>query len=200
MQTNTFVAVNGDKAFIVDPGGSAEKITELLNRLGAKSQAILLTHAHFDHTGAVAELLRIAEAGGVQGLAVFLHRDDEEIICSYKNMGFAVGAKVEPFKPDILLAGGETLNVAGIPLKVIHTPGHTKGSVCYVADGKIFSGDTLFKTSYGRTDFYGGSFAQIKNSIVNKLFRLGGDYEILPGHGEPTSLDFERNNNMIILD
>lgn len=196
MQTNTYVVINGDRAFVVDAGGDAAGIKNIIDSSGARLDAILLTHAHFDHIGGVAELIRIA--GGEP--AVFLHKDDVDKIGSYKNMGFAVGAKVEPFVPDILLSGGESISVAGIKIKVISTPGHTKGGVCYIAEDKIFSGDTIFKTSYGRTDFYDGSYAEMKNSIFNKLFRLKGDFEILPGHGEPTSLDFERKNNMILCD
>ena len=223
MQTNTYVVVNGGRAFVVDPGGDADEIKKVLDANGAKLEAILLTHAHFDHIGGVADLLRLTktngdtvhtngvaellkltrtdgEAKGENGVAVFMHKDEVEKISSFKNLGFAMGVKVEPFVPDILLKGGETITVAGITIKVIHTPGHAKGSVCYVAEDKIFSGDTVFLTSYGRTDFYDGSFAEIKNSIVNKLFRLKGDYSILPGHGAPTTLDFERKNNMIICD
>ena len=197
MQTNTYIVVNEGRAFVVDAGGSAEEIKRILDDCGAKLEAILLTHAHFDHIGGVAELLRLTDDDELNKVATFLHSDDLDKINSYKNMGFAVGAKVEPFTPVVLLKGGETLKVAGVSVKVLSTPGHTKGGVCYLAENKIFSGYTLFLTSYGRTDFYDGSFAEIKNSIVNKLFRLEGDYEILPGHGEATTLDFERANNPV---
>ena len=226
MHTNTYVVVNGGRAFVVDPGADAEGIKKLLDENGAKLEAILLTHAHFDHIGGVTELLRLTnpngddgdtvhtngvaellrltqtdgENVGEHGVAVFLHKDETDKICSFKNLGFAMGVKVEPFVPDVLLKGGETVTIAGVKIKVIHTPGHAAGSVCYVAEDKIFSGDTIFLTSYGRTDFYDGSYAEIKNSIVNRLFRLKGDYTILPGHGESTTLDFERKNNMIICE
>lgn len=199
MQTNTYIVVNEGRAFVVDAGGSAEEIIRILDDCGAKLEAILLTHAHFDHIGGVAELLRLTDGDELNKVAVFLHSDDLDKINSYKNMGFAVGAKVESFTPVVLLKGGETLKVAGVTVKVLSTPGHTKGGVCYLAENKIFSGDTLFLTSYGRTDFYDGSFAEIKNSIVNKLFRLKGDYDILPGHGEATTLDFERANNPVLF-
>lgn len=199
MQTNTYIIVNEGRAFVVDAGGSAEEIKRILDDCGAKLEAILLTHAHFDHIGGVAELLRLTDDDELNKVAVFLHSDDLDKINSYKNMGFAVGAKVESFTPVVLLKGGETLKVAGVSVKVLSTPGHTKGGVCYLAENKVFSGDTLFLVSYGRTDFYDGSFAEIKNSIVNKLFRLKGDYEILPGHGEATTLEFERANNPVLF-
>ena len=87
-----------------------------------------------------------------------------------------------------------------MPVRVIHTPGHTAGGVCYVAEDCIFSGDTLFELSYGRTDFPTGSFKELKNSVVNRLFALQGDYKVYPGHGAPTTLDFERAHNPILTD
>lgn len=198
MQTNTYIAVNDGNAFVVDAGDNAEEIAGIIKAQNATLDAILLTHAHFDHIGGVAQLLRIAPKKEGEDITVFLHAADADKISSFKNLGFAVGVKVEPFVPDVLLKGGETLCVAGVQTKVLHTPGHTIGGVCYVAEDKVFSGDTLFYCSYGRTDFYDGSFAQIKNSIVNKLFRLKGNYTVLPGHGESTTLDFERKNNPVL--
>ena len=92
------------------------------------------------------------------------------------------------------------MKIAGLDVEVIHTPGHSKGGVCYVVGNKIFVGDTLFFMSFGRTDFYDGNAKDLKNSIVNKLFALKGNYTVLPGHGEPTTLDFERVNKPIIED
>ena len=107
---------------------------------------------------------------------------------------------MEHFTPDVTVSGGETLDVAGIAVKVMHTPGHTAGGVCYIAEDCIFSGDTLFELSYGRTDFPTGSFKELKNSIVNKLFALKGDYKVFPGHGAPTTLQFEREHNPVLTD
>lgn len=201
LEVNTYIVVNGDSGFVVDPGGDADKIFAIFKKQKAKIDAILLTHAHFDHIGGVAQLVKIASEseGKTQSTpTVFLHRDEVEKIGSYKNMGFSMNANPEKFVPDVLLKGGETLDISGLKVKVIHTPGHSKGGVCYVVGNKIFVGDTLFFTSYGRTDFYDGNAKDLKNSIVNKLFNLKGNYTLLPGHGEPTTLEFERVNNPII--
>lgn len=201
LEVNTYIVVNGNSGFVVDPGGDADEIFAIFKKQKAKIDAILLTHAHFDHIGGVAQLVKIASdsEGKTQSTpTVFLHRDEVEKIGSYKNMGFSMNANPEKFVPDVLLKGGETLDISGLKVKVIHTPGHSKGGVCYVVGNKIFVGDTLFFTSYGRTDFYDGNAKDLKNSIVNKLFNLKGNYTLLPGHGEPTTLEFERVNNPII--
>ena len=193
LETDTYVVINGGRAFVVDPGADAEKIIAAAEAEGAKIEWVLLTHAHFDHIGAAAALQR-------EGAQIILHRDDVKLIKSFQNLSVLAGVKVEHFTPDVTVAGGETLDVAGVSVKVIHTPGHTAGSVCYVAGDVIFSGDTLFALSYGRTDFPTGSFAQLKNSVVNKLFALEGDYKVLPGHEGPTTLDYERAHNPILTD
>lgn len=193
LETNTYLALNGERAFVVDPGADADKILAAAEAEGAKIEWVLLTHAHFDHIGGVAELQHA-------GAQVVLHRDDLGIVSSFKNLAFYAGVKVEKFLPDVTVSGGETLDVAGVKVRVIHTPGHTAGGVCYVADDIIFTGDTLFELSYGRTDFPTGSFKELKNSVLNKLFVLPGDYRLLPGHGAPTTLAFEREHNPILTD
>ena len=193
LETNTYLALNGERAFVVDPGADADKILAAAEAEGAKIEWVLLTHAHFDHIGGVAELQRA-------GAQVVLHRDDLGIVSSFKHLAFYAGVKVEKFLPDVTVSGGETLDVAGVKVMVIHTPGHTAGGVCYVADDIIFTGDTLFELSYGRTDFPTGSFKELKNSVLNKLFVLPGDYRLLPGHGAPTTLAFEREHNPILTD
>lgn len=199
IETNTYLVVNGGRAFVVDPGGDAEKLFAASVECKAQIEAVLITHAHFDHIGGVAELQRlVAENGG--DVKIVMHKADADKIKSFKNLAFSAGKTVEPFTPDVLLSGGETLNAAGIEIKVIHTPGHSEGGVCYMSGDKIFVGDTLFFMSYGRTDFYDGNFQKLKNSILNKLFRLNGNFTLLPGHGDPTTLEFERKNNAINFD
>ena len=193
LETDTYLVTNGSEAFVVDPGDGADMLTATAEAEGAKIGWVLLTHAHFDHIGAAAELQR-------GGALIVMHRDDVPLVGSFKNLAFYAGKKVEHFTPDVTVSGGETLDVAGIAVKVMHTPGHTAGGVCYIAEDCIFSGDTLFELSYGRTDFPTGSFKELKNSIVNKLFALKGDYKVFPGHGAPTTLQFEREHNPVLTD
>ncbi len=198
LATNTYVVINKSKGFVVDPGGDADMIYAILKKAKASLDAILLTHAHFDHIRGVAELLRLAKKDNADvSPAVFVHKDDAQNITSYKNLAQQFGTRVEEFVPDIVLKGGEELTVAGLKIKTIHTPGHTKGGICYVVGDKIFVGDTIFFTSYGRCDFVDGDIKTLKNSIINKLFSLKDNYTLLPGHGEPTTLEFERKNNPI---
>ena len=193
LETDTYLVTNGSEAFVVDPGDGADMLTAAAEAEGAKIGWVLLTHAHFDHIGAAAELQR-------GGALIVMHRDDVPLVGSFKNLAFYAGKKVEHFTPDVTVSGGETLDVAGIAVKVMHTPGHTAGGVCYIAEDCIFSGDTLFELSYGRTDFPTGSFKELKNSIVNKLFALKGDYKVFPGHGAPTTLQFEQEHNPVLTD
>lgn len=191
IETNTYLVTNGKLGFLVDPGGDEDKIDKIIHEVGDVSiEAVLLTHAHADHIGAVKYYKD-------KGAKVYLHKADLEKIGSFKNYGFALGIKVQPFEVDVVLEGGEKLNVAGLDISVIHTPGHSKGGVCYVVEDSIFPGDTIFAASYGRVDMYDGDFNELKDSIENKLFTLKGNYKLYPGHGPETSLELERNANPI---
>ncbi len=178
-QTNCYIVWQEERTdcVLIDPGYAPEKILDAVGQLGKTVSAILLTHGHFDHVGGVK---KIAE---VTGCKVYLRPEERKL-------------------PEMMTDGplystdtyGETLCVAGLEFAILHTPGHTPGSVCLICDGVIFSGDTLFAGSCGRTDFPGSDPKKMVLSL-KKLAQLPGDYSVFPGHGEDTTLSYEREHN-----
>ncbi len=178
-QTNTYLLWQDARCLVIDPGYEAETILDTISELGLTLEAILLTHGHFDHVGAVKDLA--AETG----CPVYLH-------------------PAELTLPPVITAGrlycthsyveGDTFTLAGLPFTVWNTPGHTPGSVCLVFGKELFSGDTLFSGSCGRMDLPGGNGADMRRSL-NRLAGLSGDYRVWPGHGESTTLDMEKRYN-----
>ena len=188
--TNTYLVYENERGFIVDPGDDGDGLYLEAVRRNVKIEAVLLTHGHFDHINGAKYLQD-------KGAKVYCHRLDEDKLNSYRSLASLAGVKLIPVKPDVLLDGGETLEIAGMTVKTIWTPGHSKGGICYVVGDCLFVGDTLMSGSYGRYDFYDGDFCELKDSIVNKLFTLSGDYKIYTGHGASTTLDEERKLNPI---
>ena len=164
---------------VVDPGGNANKVLKYLDENGLTLEAILLTHGHFDHVGAVKDL---AEKTGCR---VYLHADD--LLLPEK---FTAGPLYYTHHYD----EGDVLELAGLTIRVLHTPGHTEGSVCLLIDDVLISGDTLFSHSCGRTDLPGGDPDAIMQSLA-RLKALAGDYRVLPGHNRATTLAVEREYN-----
>jgi len=179
------------EAFIIDPGADADKIIKMLEKKGiATVTHILLTHGHFDHIGAVAD---IKEKTGAK---VCIHTRDASMLQSDKdNLSLFAGVGVKKTNADVIFQGGETINAAGIDVSVVHTPGHSGGSVCYAAGENLFSGDTLFNRSIGRTDFPGSSESEYRRTLQITLPGLGRDYKVYTGHGTNTTLYSEFANN-----
>ena len=197
LQANTYLAVhvNNNKGFIVDPGGYNKVLTKEVRDNDVNIKYIILTHGHSDHICGVNE--HKAEFPDAKIVAY----KDEEAMLENPNLNQSPGFGV-PYstKADILVSDGDELKVGDVTLKFIHTPGHTEGGMCiYVKEAKaLFSGDTLFRQSIGRTDFPGGSYKEIMDSIRKKLFLLPDDTNVFPGHMGTTSIGFEKENNPFV--
>ncbi|BBF45387.1 hydroxyacylglutathione hydrolase [Lachnospiraceae bacterium KM106-2] len=195
VQTNCYIVWNRDtkEAIVIDPADHPERIIDVLNSNQLTLKAILLTHAHFDHIGAV---------GGLKlqyDVPVYSHEAEEEMAKDPSlNLALHFGVGNLAVKVDQLVRDGEELEIAGFAIEAIHTPGHTSGGCCYyfAEEGVLFSGDTLFCGTVGRTDFPTGSYAELKNSVTNKLFTLPDETVVLPGHNEATTIAYEKANNM----
>lgn len=188
--TNCYLVKNKEtnEGFIIDPGDNALKISRVIEEMQMKPQAVLLTHGHWDHIGAVDDLR------DRYGIKVYVSEAEADFIKSSKynlSVFFNDGATVTP---DVYLKDGDIINIAGIEIKFILTPGHSPGSGCYYIKDKnvLFSGDTLFCASRGRSDLPGGSESEIINSIKNKLLILPDDTDVFPGHEALTTIADEK--------
>ncbi len=179
------------EAVLVDPADRGAEIYEALKNRGMSVTAILLTHAHFDHILGVEKL---RELSGAKLYAL----EPEKVVCqdAYVNLSAQNGRKVT-VAPDVWLSDGQEIELAGIPIRVIATPGHTIGSACYYIEGSniLVSGDTLFEYSIGRTDFPTGSLNRLVRSIKEKLFVLPEEVRVFPGHGDSTTIGAEKQYN-----
>ena len=180
-QTNCYLVWGEDSStcVVIDPGYEPDAVLDEAKKLGKDIAAILLTHGHFDHVGAVRDLA--AETG----CPVYLNEAD---------LSMPPQMTAGPLYYTNTYGEGDFVEKAGLSFKVLHTPGHTPGSVCLQCENALFSGDTLFWGSCGRTDLPGGSWSTIRVSL-KRLATLSGDFDVYPGHGDTTTLSFERKYN-----
>ena len=184
LETNCYVVVNEETlaCVVIDPGDESNAIMDYIESNRLRCEAIMLTHGHFDHVGAVNEILEQT------GCALYINPRDE---------GYEVGKSGMKFKmPEggKYYDDGDIIVEAGLEFKVLATPGHTPGSVCLICGGALFTGDTLFRGSCGRADLPGGSMREEMRSL-KKIGELEGDYEVYPGHMDSSSLERERRFN-----
>ena len=193
METNCYLVMSQKRHIaVIDPGAEPETIIAKLEDLGAEPSVILLTHAHYDHTGALEGLCaRYPDCPVMLGEKELPVLNDPTL-----SLAAQLGGPSEPrnLRYDRLLREGDTIEMDEITFDVLETPGHTPGGVCYRTADVIFTGDTLFQMSVGRTDFPGGDAAALKQSVL-RLRDLPGEYTICPGHGSPTLLSQERRSN-----
>ncbi len=178
------------EAVVIDPGDDADRILMELAKAELTVKYLINTHGHFDHVGANK---RMKEVTGAQ---IAIHPDDEPMLEQLSHSAQMFGLSAENSPPaDILLKDGEEIKFGEITLKVIHTPGHSKGGVCLHTPGHLFAGDTLFQGSIGRTDLAGGNYDTLISSIKERLLLLDDDTVVYTGHGPETSISNEKRMN-----
>ena len=192
LSANTYILVKEGEtdAVAIDIGGDEKTLVEAENKYGFTIKAVLLTHGHFDHKGGTKFFQD-------RGAKVYVSELDNSFLSNEKlNLSTTCGINLQSFTANEFVFDGQELTVCGITFKVIATPGHTKGSVCYITGDMMFSGDTIFDRSFGRYDFPTGNAKELINSISN-LFSLSVNYKIYAGHGEETTLFEEKLYNPI---
>ncbi|MBM7604680.1 glyoxylase-like metal-dependent hydrolase (beta-lactamase superfamily II) [Metabacillus crassostreae] len=194
LQTNCYIYSNSNKeCLIIDPGGDANKLIGILQQQHLKPLAILLTHAHFDHIGAVDEVRN------KWGIPVYVHSKEKNWLTdpSLNGSQFFMAGSIKVSEPDELIRSEGYLTIGDFSLQVFETPGHSPGSVSFYAaeEGIVFSGDALFAGSIGRTDLPGGNHDQLIKSIHDKLLTLPEETIVLSGHGHETSIEQEMESN-----
>lgn len=190
--TNCYFAGDADELFVIDPGSNAQELYSKITDRGYKVKYILLTHCHYDHINAAESLKEQTHAK----IGIFEGEKDSFLNPDITLSAYFGSGKVEN-EPDFTFKDGEVLKSGDFEFTVIHTPGHTNGSICFLCGNTLFCGDTLFYLSYGRYDFPTGNFYDLSHSINKKLFSLSDDVVCLPGHGEETSIGFEKLHNPI---
>lgn len=196
VQTNCYIVnkKGSQSCVVIDPGEEAGKIAGYLERKGLKNEGILLTHGHFDHITGVSDLISLS------GGAVYACEEEKELLADPIQNSSAMTGQPVALEPEHFMKDGQVFEVAGMEFKVLHTPGHTIGSCCfYLEEEKVlFSGDTVFLESVGRTDFPTGNGRKLVESIRTKIFALPPEVQIYPGHGPETNVAYEMQNNPFV--
>lgn len=197
LEVNTYLLTDEDskEAVLIDVGGNFSEIKKEIDEKGYKLKFILNTHGHFDH------LLGESEANKLcPNIPIYMHKDDMYHLKDIEEemRYFRLNANPEPLKITDYIDENSSLSIGNKSIKILHTPGHSKGSLSYYVDGRVFSGDALFQRSIGRTDLFGGDFDTLINSIKTKLLTLNDETTVYPGHGPSTTIRDEKKYNIYL--
>jgi len=195
MQVNSYMCADEEtkKGFIIDPGGPNPNIDKYIQEQGYDIEYIILTHGHGDHICGVPYYIDKFKAK-IAGH----HGDDFLFLNANENLSEEFTGRAITFTPDHYVTDGEIMKIGNMNIKVIHTPGHTPGGLSFLVENFLFSGDTLFAQSIGRTDFKNGSFPELKKSIQKKLYILPDETQVMPGHMGSTTIGYEKTHNMFV--
>jgi len=178
------------EAAVIDPGFEDQRIVEIIEKNKLKVKYILLTHGHFDHIGGVSQIKDLT------GAKVLININDADCLTNAdRNLSTMIGMPFDLAPADGYLSEGENIQIGDMNVQVFYTPGHSKGGVCFLVGDTLFAGDTLFNTSIGRTDFLDGDLAELLSGVQKKLLVLDDKTKVLPGHGENTTIGYEKTHN-----
>lgn len=194
LESNCFIIADeaSKESMVIDPGDEPDRIIEIINKEGLSVEYIVCTHAHFDHVGAVHDIKEVT------GADIVIHKDDLEIYNGAKDQAAFWGYNLEPLpEPDIFIEDGDEIEIGKLKFEVLHTPGHSPGSICVYGEEIIITGDTLFAGAVGRTDFYGGDMNKLKDSF-ERLMSLPPSTVVLAGHGPNSTIGRESSDNFFL--
>lgn len=191
LESNCFIIANEltKEAMVVDPGDEPGRIMEFIRDNHLDIKYIVCTHAHFDHVGAVADIKKET------GARIVVHGDELELYHGARDQAVFWGYELDSLpEPDMLAKGGDEIKVGSLVFRVLHTPGHSPGSICLLGEGIVITGDTLFAGAVGRTDFYGGDIDKLKKSL-ERLLSLPAETRVLAGHGPNSTIGEQRSGD-----
>jgi glyoxylase-like metal-dependent hydrolase (beta-lactamase superfamily II) len=191
--TNCYIVHDNGEAIVIDPGWEGDVVVDKLEKMGVKVKMVIATHLHIDHVNGVSEVLERFKPTWAY------HEDEEKLWGLLPGMARAFGFK-HPDLPhaDVLLKEGDLIKLGHLRLKVLHTPGHSPGSISLLGEGLVFDGDLLFEGSIGRTDFPLGDLGTLEDSIRKRIYTLDKDVQVFPGHGPMTTVGVEKKHNMFV--
>ncbi|TAL26598.1 MAG: MBL fold metallo-hydrolase [Nitrospirae bacterium] len=194
LEANCFIVADEKtkEAMAIDPGDEPDRIIEIIKENNLRVKYIVCTHAHFDHVGAISDIK------DETGARIVIHQEERELYNGARDHAAFLGYELEPLpEPDMLVNEGDKLEIGDLKFEILHTPGHSPGGICLYGENVVFTGDTLFAGSVGRTDFYGGDMNKLKKSF-SRLMSLPPDTKVFAGHGPSSTIKHEKASNFFM--